>query len=105
MAASATCRVLLRQVVLRASPRTWAKTGKRKPARMAMIAITTSSSMSVNPLRDSENIFFSFAGERERLPGVRSAVRLGKGGGAPQADAVGITVGSQDVPVGREGDR
>src|SRR5437764_165668 len=37
------------QVVIRAFSRACAKTGKRIAARMAMIAITTSNSMRVNP--------------------------------------------------------
>src|SRR5437660_5469000 len=41
---------LLRQVVWRAFSRAWAKTGKRIAARIAIMAITTSSSMRVNPL-------------------------------------------------------
>src|SRR5204862_398498 len=42
---------LLWQVAFRAISRAWAKTGKRMAARMAMIAMTTSSSMSVKPRR------------------------------------------------------
>src|SRR5207249_6737010 len=40
-----------RQVALRAFSRAWAKTGKRIAAKMAMMAITTSSSIKVNALR------------------------------------------------------
>src|SRR5712692_6761167 len=40
-----------RQVVWRALSRAWAKTGKRIAARMAMIAITTRSSINVKPCR------------------------------------------------------
>jgi hypothetical protein len=43
--------VFERQLALRAFSRAWAKTGKRIAARMAMMAITTNSSMSVNPRR------------------------------------------------------
>src|SRR6478672_6530734 len=43
--------MLLTHEVERARSRAWAKTGKRMAARMAMIAITTSSSMSVNARR------------------------------------------------------
>src|SRR5437868_2719012 len=43
------CFILERQEVCRAFSRAWAKTGKRIAARMAMIAITTRSSISVNP--------------------------------------------------------
>jgi hypothetical protein len=42
---------LLRQLVARAFSRALAKTGKRMAARIAMIAITTRSSMSVNAFR------------------------------------------------------
>src|SRR5436190_789718 len=42
------CLRLLRQAVDRAFSRACAKTGKRMAARMAMIAITTSSSIKVN---------------------------------------------------------
>src|SRR5216683_2906847 len=44
-----TCLLLERQVVWRALSRAWAKTGKRIAARMAMIAMTTSSSIRVKP--------------------------------------------------------
>src|SRR6266540_1263070 len=40
-----------RQLVWRAFSRAWAKTGNKIAARMPMIAITTSNSMSVNPRR------------------------------------------------------
>src|SRR5207245_2826208 len=43
------CFWLERQTACRAFSRAWAKTGKRIAARMAMIAITTSSSISVKP--------------------------------------------------------
>src|SRR5689334_22947724 len=42
------CFMLERQVVIRAFSRACAKTGKRIAARMAMMAITTSSSIKVN---------------------------------------------------------
>src|SRR2546426_7307536 len=45
------CLLLFRHVVWRALSRAWAKTGKRIAARMAMIAITTRSSISVKPCR------------------------------------------------------
>src|SRR3989442_3592537 len=44
-----TWRMLLVQVVLRACSRACAKTGKRIAAKMAIMAITTSSSISVKP--------------------------------------------------------
>src|ERR1051326_3538718 len=45
------CFMLLKQAVWRAFSRAWAKTGKRIAAKMAMIAITTSSSIRVKPER------------------------------------------------------
>ena len=47
--ASPIWRMLLAHCVCRADSRACAKTGSRIPARIAMIAITTSSSISVNP--------------------------------------------------------
>src|SRR5438552_1929780 len=46
------CLVLERQAAERAFSRAWAKTGNRIAARMAMIAITTRSSISVKPRRE-----------------------------------------------------
>src|SRR5713101_5676614 len=43
--------MLLRHVVCRALSRAWANTGNRIAARMAIIAITTSNSISVKPFR------------------------------------------------------
>src|SRR5437870_1602127 len=43
------CCMFDRQAALRALSRAWAKTGTRIAARIAMIAITTSSSISVKP--------------------------------------------------------
>src|SRR6266571_1352067 len=48
-AARPICLALLKQVVARALSRAWAKTGKRIAARMAMIAMTTRSSIRVKP--------------------------------------------------------
>src|SRR5947209_36722 len=45
------CLVLERQAAERALSRAWAKTGKRMAARMAIMAMTTRSSISVNPGR------------------------------------------------------
>src|SRR5687768_15327863 len=45
------CFMLLRQEAARAFSRAWAKTGNRMAARIAIIAITTSNSISVKPLR------------------------------------------------------
>src|SRR6266487_3475693 len=53
------CFILLTQAVCRAFSRAWAKTGNRIAARIAMIAITTSSSIRVKPLR-SRSMTFSF---------------------------------------------
>src|SRR5262249_452013 len=53
MKAVPNCLQFDRHPVARALSRAWAKTGKRIAAKIAMIAITTSSSMSVNPLRRS----------------------------------------------------
>src|SRR5262245_19869187 len=44
-----TCFTFERQEIARALARAWAKTGKRIAAKMAMIAMTTSNSMRVNP--------------------------------------------------------
>src|SRR5881396_3644962 len=54
------CLLLERQVVARAFSRACAKTGKRIAARIAIIAMTTSNSISVNALRrtmDSVSLF------------------------------------------------
>src|SRR5689334_16314674 len=45
------CFMLERQVAWRAFSRAWAKTGNRIAARMAMMAMTTRSSIRVNPNR------------------------------------------------------
>jgi hypothetical protein len=45
-----------RQDAPRAFSRAWAKTGKRIAARIAMMAITTKSSISVNPALDLDFI-------------------------------------------------
>src|SRR3989449_10639782 len=60
------CLRLLRQTMERAFSRAWAKTGKRMAARMAMIAITTSSSIKVKPrcFREMHIVRSSFAGGR-----------------------------------------
>src|SRR2546423_997895 len=49
MIAVPTCLACVRQVMARALSRAWAKTGNRMAARIAMIAITTRSSISVKP--------------------------------------------------------
>src|SRR5947207_3121048 len=45
------CLDCVRQAAWRAFSRAWAKTGNRIAARMAMVAITTSNSISVNAVR------------------------------------------------------
>src|SRR5438445_12795433 len=67
--ASPICFWLERQVALRALSRAWAKTGKRIAASMAMIAITTSSSIRVKP-------------QRRRTTGLLSLTRPGEPLGA-----------------------
>src|SRR5438067_8719100 len=47
--ARAICLLLDKQLEARAFSRAWAKTGNRIAARMAIIAITTSNSIRVNP--------------------------------------------------------
>jgi hypothetical protein len=47
----AICLVLLKQDVAFAAAFAWAKTGNRMAARIAIIAITTKSSIRVKPLR------------------------------------------------------
>src|SRR5207302_384125 len=56
MVASAYCLLLLRQLVWRADSRALAKTGKRMAARIAIIAITTSNSIRVNPVRRATSL-------------------------------------------------
>src|SRR5262249_36788198 len=50
MPAVANWRMLLRQDAWRAFSRAWANTGNRIAARMAMMAMTTSSAISVKPI-------------------------------------------------------
>src|SRR5437870_4741889 len=52
--------MLLKQLACRAFSRAWAKTGMRIAAKMAMIAITTSSSIRVKPCRFFIGSFLSF---------------------------------------------
>src|SRR5437879_5679600 len=65
-------RMLETQVVIRAFSRAWAKTGKRIAARMAIIAITTSSSIKVNA-------GFRIRFIRDLLCGVRGPCRRSSG--------------------------
>src|SRR5438445_2377328 len=60
VAPRAICLRLDRHIVWRAFSLAWAKTGKRMAARMAMIAMTTSSSIRVKPRwgRREENARF-----------------------------------------------
>src|SRR6266511_542103 len=62
------CLRLLWQLDCRAFSRAWAKTGKRMAARMAMMAMTTSNSMSVKPLLRLFTIP-SFVGVASESPG------------------------------------
>src|SRR5437763_1317998 len=71
-------RVLEMQTVWRACSRAWAKTGKRMAARIAMMAMTTSSSMSVKAdaaIRRAECmvlLLVSAARRGEEMPPVRA---------------------------------
>src|SRR5439155_23655357 len=67
------CLRLERQLVVRAFSRAWAKTGKRIAARMAMMAITTSSSIRVNPGRPGDKQ--ARAGRRQHCFMTASLVR------------------------------
>src|SRR2546428_4120113 len=79
-------RRLERQAACRALSRAWAKTGKRIAARMAIIAITTSSSIKVKPRCGSDRCDDMAASsaprfeERELYPA--SATRERRVGGA-----------------------
>src|SRR5881396_1258585 len=85
-----------RQDIARAVARAWAKTGKRIAARMAIIAITTSSSISVNPrselcvlIKTSSNSSLS----RERfLARDAGSARLADNQGRPQNNTVGSQI-------------
>src|SRR5207237_1279936 len=79
--ASAIWRVFERQLVCRALSRAWAKTGNRMAASIAMMAITTRSSISVNPLRRRDGrarMSFSFhrpAGRGYHEPGPHPLIQ------------------------------
>src|SRR5690242_16366630 len=74
----------------RAFSRAWAKTGKRIAARMAMIAITTSSSIRVKPRLAAE------CGVRVRVPSGRCGMGTGRWAlcAAVMADLHGAALGS-----------
>src|SRR5438128_45456 len=67
------------QTITRAFLRAWAKTGKRIAARMAMIAITTSSSMRVKPKRLRQRSIATSFMPPERAPGRPSDTPLRPG--------------------------
>src|SRR5713101_429943 len=76
------CLKLDRQVDIRACSRAWAKTGNRIAARMAMMAMTTSNSINVKPVRfligsstprKGEMTEPSF-GARQQIPAAPSAL-------------------------------
>src|SRR5579862_2520845 len=80
--ASPTCLVMLTPLILRAWARAWAKTGKSIAARIAIIAMTTSNSISVNARRCCVvRMAFPFFGD---LPGECG---LGKPGVFPHLRA------------------
>src|SRR3954452_23527073 len=80
------CFRLFMHADARAFSRAWAKTGKRMAASIAMIAMTTKSSMRVNPRLLGSISFFSFLRDDKRLTPYRmmklSARRRRGGGGA-----------------------
>src|SRR5687768_15912263 len=85
------CFSLLKQVACRALSRAWAKTGKRIAARMAIMAITTSSSMRVKPrcffIGASPSLFSGCLSDNRinpRIPRILQARRV-VGRGEPQA--------------------
>src|SRR5438128_1158538 len=79
------------QAAIRAFSRAWAKTGKRIAARMAIIAITTRSSISVKPYLRTLSLLSSrrepayLRAQRDRANPAR-----GEGGSAPAGDCGGI---------------
>src|SRR5438067_1122945 len=81
--------MLERQDVFRAAALAWAKTGKRIAARIAMIAITTSSSINVNAfVRRTIRCLLSF-----------SAVPIGHGRYRPLAGRISFDVRRQGLPL------
>src|SRR5437870_3841082 len=74
-----------RQADCRAFSRAWAKTGNRMAARMAMMAMTTSSSINVNPSRRRDAVMellllggrvsTDYCPRRDRIPAFRLYVR------------------------------
>src|SRR5438270_117976 len=72
--ASVICLLLLMHVVCLAFSRAWAKTEKRIAARMAIMAITTSSSMSVKPARRLRKPITILLGKKKKM-----AAKIGRG--------------------------
>src|SRR5215212_5974928 len=83
------CRRFERQEVCRAFSLAWAKTGKRIAARIAMMAMTTSSSISVKPRRSS----------------CQDVVRCGRGASAICPLLIWPEVREDVVPAGTEAGR
>src|SRR5262245_28258503 len=119
--ASPICLRLFEQLDRAAASRTFCTAGRRRPIRMAMMAITTSSSISVNPVRrlvTGEEAIRTSATERKRtLPSVaepptavntgaavlssgqvRRSDRFGAALPGPDADAV-LQRQDEDLPV------
>src|SRR2546421_139999 len=91
--ASPHCLAWERQTAWRAFSRAWAKTGKRIAARMAMMAITTRSSISVNAVCSSR-IMTGFTPLAAGLV-VDCLLRAGPGGVAVEEDIVAAAVVAQ----------
>src|SRR4051812_28638992 len=86
-----TCFMFDRQAAPRAFSRAWANTGKRIAAKMAIMAITTSSSIRVNPrvLPDAETMTASLQGWAHGPGQVKSQNAKGKSPGEDGLDAAG----------------
>src|SRR3954447_13432510 len=59
------CLMLLEHCIRAAASRTFCTAGRRRPMRMAMIAITTNNSISVKPLRGIGGSFLGMGGGHE----------------------------------------
>src|SRR5688572_22737860 len=77
IAAVPICFMWLRHALIRAFSRAWAKTGNRIAARIAMMAITTRSSIKVNALRfiGNANVFDESPAARVKFVGSLSEMR------------------------------
>src|SRR5207249_3894311 len=99
------------QEMARALSRAWAKTGKRIAAKMAMIAITTRSSMSVKPrrVRRGPEQYISGSPSRAELRGAQAASAgrpvHGSGGSACLPAVMGATAEytTEEASVSRAG--